>query len=516
MTQADNSGLHATWKGDLLALVIGALLPLAFAPVHFFPLAIVGPAVLFALWLTVTPSRASWRGWLFGVGMFGVGISWIYVAINEFGHSGVLLASVLTGGFVAFLALFPALLGYLATRLFPAQGARFNAIKLLLIFPAAWVLFEWMRGWILTGFPWLNLGYSQIDAPLAGLAPMVGVYGLSWVCALSAGLLVLIVMKRGFARIGAFAAFVGLGLLSALSGSVAWTHPVGAPLRVSLVQGNIPQDLKWRPEARDRTLALYADLTRRHWDSDLILWPEAALPVFYHEVADTYLARLSQEARARGVDMLIGLPVRDQASGRYYNSMLNLDDSGRFYHKRHLVPFGDYLPWAEQLRGLIAFFDLPMSSFSQGPANQSLLEAGGYKIGISICYEDVFGEEVIGALPAAALLVNATNNAWYGDSFAPHQHLQISRMRALETGRFMLRVTTNGISAIIDPKGRIVARSPQFQTYVLTGDAQPRQGATPYVRLGNTPIILLLTGILLGCGVSCGVAWRTRAKQAQA
>ncbi len=479
-------------RGDLLALLAGALLPLAFSPFDLFPLAVLAPAVLFRAWLNVPPRRAFRRGWLFGAGMFGVGVSWIYVAIHDFGHSNIFTAVLLTGGFVAFLALFPALLGYLATRLFPAQTPRSKTLKLLAAFPAAWTLFEWIRGWILTGFPWLNLGNSQIDAPLAGLAPVVGVYGVSLATAFSAALLVYVVRATSGARWRALILLVMLWGLAGLLGRIEWTQPHGKSLHVSLIQGNIPQDIKWRPEQQQGTLDLYADLTRRHWSSDIILWPEAALSLFYHEVADNYLAQLQSEARTHGADLLIGLPVLDQTTGRYYNSMMSLGSSQGFYHKRHLVPFGDYVPLQNWLRGLIGFFDLPMSGFSPGPADQRLLEVAGQKVGVSICYEDVFGEEVIRNLPEASLLVNATNNAWYGDSLAPPQHLQMSRMRALETGRPVLRVTTNGISAIINPKGKIVARSPQFETYVLSGESQPMQGLTPYARFGNYPVLVML------------------------
>ncbi len=476
------------WRGDLLALLAGAALPLAFAPLAWFPLAPVSAALLFIAWLNVTPCRALLRGYLFGLGLFGVGVSWVYVAIHVFGHAGVLLAGFLTALFVAVLALFPALLGYFVTRFFPGTDNK----KILLVFPAAWTLFEWLRGWMFTGFPWLNIGYSQIDTPLAGLAPVLGVYGVSWMTAFSAALLVVLLRADKTIKLRALAAFVLLWGGSALLGRMEWTQPLGAPLRVSLVQGNIPQDIKWHPEQRQFTLDLYADLTRQRWGDDIIVWPEAALTVFYHEVADSYLARLGAGARAQGTDLLIGLSVADLETRRYYNSMMSVGTNEGFYFKRHLVPFGDYVPFEEWLRGLIRFFDLPMSGYSPGPKQQALLEAAGYKVSVSICYEDIFGEEIIESLPEAALLVNGTNNAWYGDSFAPHQALQMSRMRALETGRYMLRATTNGISAIIDDKGKIRARSPQFETYVVTGNAQPRQGATPYVGWGNYPVLAAL------------------------
>ena len=483
-------------RADLLALLAGGVLPLAFAPLSIFPLAVVSPALLFLLVLDVTPRRALWRGWLFGAGLFGVGTSWVYVAIHDFGHSGVPLAVFLTALFCGVLTLFPMALGYVAARFLRGP----DWLRLVVLFPAAWTLSEWLRGWVLTGFPWLNLGYSQIDAPLRGLAPLAGVYGVSFAVALSAGLLALLVLAGRRTQFVVLAGFVALWLSGALLTRIDWTEASGAPIRVALVQGNIPQDTKWRPELKAYTLDLYANLTRQHWDSRLILWPEAAITVFHHEVADDYLAGLAREARTHGTDIVLGIPVLDRSTRRYYNSLLSLGATPGFYHKRHLVPFGDYLPFAEQLRGLIRFFDLPMSGFSAGPDRQPLLEAAGQKIAAAICYEDIFGEELIQGLPEAGLLLNATNNAWYGNSFAPHQHLEMSRFRALETGRTMLRVTTNGVSAIIDERGRILKRSPQFVTHVLTGEAVPRRGATPYVLLGNAPLVLLLGLVLLGAG----------------
>jgi len=479
-------------RPDFLALVAGAFLPLAFAPFNFSLLAILLPAILFAVWLPSSPRQAARLGYLFGLGMFGTGVSWVYVAIHDFGYAGIPLAVFLTGLFVAFLALFPAGLGYLTARLFPVS----DWSKLLLIFPAMWTLFEWFRGWFLTGFPWLNLGYSQINSPLRGFAPLLGVYGVSFAATFSAGLLLVALRTDRLVRAAYLVGLILLGVVGGLSARLDWTHPVDEPLRVSLIQGNIPQDIKWRREVFSYTLDLYKRLTQENADSNLIVWPEAALPFFYHQASD-YIAELQHIARVRNMDLIIGLPVMDLHTRRYYNSMMSLGREQRFYYKRHLVPFGDFVPLENWLRGLIRFFDLPMSGFSAGPEEQPLLHVAGHRVGITICYEDAFGEEVIRALPEADFLVNATNNAWYGNSLAPHQHLQISRMRALETGRYLLRATTNGISAIIGPHGELLMRTPQFATHVLRGQVQPMQGATPYVRFGNAPILLLLVGILV-------------------
>lgn len=484
-------------RADLAALLAGGLLPLAYAPVGFYPLAILAPAVLFAVWRDAAPRRAARHGFLFGLGQFGVGVSWVYVAIHDFGHSGVPLAVFLTAVFVAVLALFPAALGYTSARFYP----RADTVKLLLVLPAGWTLAEWVRGWILTGFPWLNVGYSQIDAPLRGLAPLLGVYGVSLAVAFSAALLVAFMRARGRARMAAAAAFAALWLGAGLLALVEWTHPAGPPLRVSLVQGDIPQDTKWRPELVPYTRERYAELTRAHWGDAIVIWPEAALTEFADELPPDFLGMLERNARTHRTDLLIGIPYIDRGARRYYNSMMSMGATHAFYHKRHLVPFGDYVPFEDWLRSLISFFDLPMSGFSAGPARQPLLTAAGYQVATAICYEDIFGEELIEALPAAAFLVNATNNAWYGDSFAPHQHLEMSRMRALETGRYMLRATTNGISAIIDEKGGTVAQSRQFAADVVSASATPMQGATPYVRIGNWGALFIVLAMCAAASV---------------
>lgn len=473
------------WRGDLLALGGGLLGPLAFSPFNFYLVAVLAPALLFVSCRGLSVRRAFWRGWLWGLGLFGAGVSWIYVAIHDFGYASAPLAFSLTGLFVAVLSLYPGLLASVAVFWFPQE----TRSKYLLGWPAAWVLMEWFRGWFLTGFPWLSLGYSQIESPLRGLAPILGVYGVSLMVAFTAGLVLVAWYWPGRARLTLLG---GLGVLwgsAALLSHISWTAPVGKPLQVSLIQGNIPQAIKWQPEQVESTLERYWQLTARHWDSDLIVWPEGAITVFYHQIAKGYLATLEDKARAHGTELLIGLPVLNQETEKYYNSVLSLGSRRAFYRKRHLVPFGEFLPFDEQLRGLIHFFDLPMSSFSPGSEEQSLLQVAGYPVATSICYEDAFGEEVITALPEGKLLVNVTNNAWYGDSLASHQHLQISRMRALETGRDLARATTNGISAIIDAKGRLQATTPQFKATVLTGYIQPRTGATPYVLWGNGLVI---------------------------
>lgn len=476
--------LLAGWRGHVVALIAGMALPLSFSPFHFYPVAVVSLATLFVVWQVDNFRYAAIRGFLFGFGLFGVGVSWVYVAIHDFGSASLPLASALTAGFVAFLALYLAVIGWILKKCASRTSAALNYIFLL---PVVWLGFEVFKGWFLTGFPWLEVGVGQIDGPLRGYTPIIGVLGVSLITALSAGLIATAITTKRWWTLLVVVAIWGVGL--ALSDK-SWTQAKDEPIKVSLIQGNIPQEIKWDKEQLFRTLALYQKRTEENWSSDLIVWPENAVTVFYHQAKEFFLDPLAEQARANHSDILIGLPYMERETKHYFNSMMSLGSHQGFYHKKHLVPFGDYVPLA-WLRGLIAFFDLPMSSFEPGPSQQALLQAAGQNIGVSICYEDVFSSEVLETVPAATVLVNATNNAWYGDSFAPHQHLQISQNRALETGRPIIRATTNGISALIDPQGNLQGKTAQFEEAVLTGIIQPRQGSTPYVAWGQRPIILL-------------------------
>jgi apolipoprotein N-acyltransferase len=474
--------------GDLGALASGAVLPLGFAPFDFGVLAILSLAVLFALWTGVSAGRAARRGWLYGLGAFGVGVSWAQISVHQFGLPHLAFSVSVTVAFVAILAAYPAAVGFLAHRLWKGPGAR----RFLLGLPALWCAGEWVRGWLFTGFPWLSLGYSQIDAPLGGLAPIFGVYGVGLGAALCAGLLCQVLY--GPHRPSCLG---GLCLLLAGSwalGHVSWTRPAQKPLEVALIQGNIAQAMKWAPAERQATIDRYLALSAPHWDKALIVWPETAIPAFY-DASAPYVQTLKALAARHPTEVLIGVPYVEGNAPEYFNGVLSVHHAG-VYRKRHLVPFGEYMPLPGALLRVLDFLDIPLSDFSAGPRYQPLLEVAGHPIGVSICYEDAFGEEVIDALPAAELLVNVSNDAWFGDSLAPHQHLQIARMRARETGRYLLRATNTGVSAVIDERGRVLARSPQFQPHTLSARVIPHRGLTPYAAMGNYGV-LGLTALLL-------------------
>lgn len=481
----------------MAALAAGLLLPPAFAPFGLFPLAVLSPALLFVSWFNASPGRAAVRGFLFGMGMFGLGVSWVYVSMHNFGNMPAPLAGFAVVLFVAGLSLYFAALGWLQARFFRERG--FSHV--ILVLPALWTLFEWVRGWLLTGFPWLNLGYSQVISPLAGYAPWFGVYGVSFFCAVSAGLLVWGIQEPGKFLKRSLPLFVAIWAGGWAAGKFEWVQPVNGPVRVTLVQGNVPLNDKWRPGSRGAIMSRYFALSMEAPKPDLIIWPESAVPAYLDEIDSGYLENLRRISQSAHVDFLLGVVERDKDRHHYYNSVVSISPQPGIYRKQHLVPFGEYPPLEPLFSWLMQNLQIPMSDFSAGRGEQPPLFAAGQRIGVSVCYEDAFGEEVIRVLPQATLLVNVSEDAWFGDSFAPHQRIQMARMRARETGRPMLRAANTGPSVVIDHRGNVTARSPQFQIHALTASVQPMQGSTPYVRFGNVPVILLLAVIVAASAI---------------
>jgi apolipoprotein N-acyltransferase len=481
--------------GDLTALAAGALMPLGFAPFNVFIIPVIALAVLFFLWREVTPWRAFWRGWLFGVGM-GWGIAWVRISMMEFGGVAPVAAWALSFALIAYVALYPAVLAYWMVRIFPDC----NRVRLLLVSPALWTLLEWVRSWLFSGFPWLSLGYSQIDAPLAGLAPFSGVYGVTWATAFSASLLVYAYMggmRRALSH--ALPAFVGLWLVAWLMTQVNWSRPYGEPFNVALVQANIPQELKWDHHYADEIMMRYLTLSQEHLDARLIIWPETAVPMFLgdappgYEDARILMAELENLYLYHRIGFMLGIREYDATTQQYYNSIATVGHASGIYRKVHLVPFGEFVPLRAWLGDLMRILDLPLlEDFSRGERTQPLLEMCKQSIGASICYEDAFPTEIRRPMPFATLLVNVSNDAWFGDSIAPHQHLQIARMRALENGRWLLRATNTGISAVIDDKGKIITHSQQGEITVLRADIQPLEGGTPYALSGNFQLFFIM------------------------
>jgi len=512
----------ASWTALLGCFVLGSLFPLGFAPFGWWPVTWTVTA-LYMYALSVAPSTRSAlaRGWWFGAGLYGVGASWVYISMHDFGYTPAWLAGPLTALFVAGIALFFVLhaLFYRSLGLF-----RFP----MLGFPASWILFEWVRTWLLTGFPWLFTGYSVIDSPFAKTAQIGGIFFSGWLATSMAVLIFGLLLEwRSPQRRPGWVGLrqrilpraVGLAVLLLVclwAKQQAWTEPdTQKKLNVSLIQGNIPQKLKWDPAFQQQTLDIYKSMTQDEWDttkqangwhSDVIIWPEAAVPMFYHQAFD-FIAEMNNLAENNNSTLISGVPhisspdldseepEQDNAvaSSEYeiHNSIFAIGTGNGMYHKQRLVPFGEYVPLEKQIRGLIPFFDLPMSSFTPGKVNQKNLIAGRYEFAPFICYEVMYPELVQRNGKSADFLLTVSNDAWFGDSIGPKQHFEMARFRALELGKYLVRGTNTGITAIVDHNGQVVSESAAFQRNTLRGTIYGVNGSTPFGQTGSLPILLL-------------------------
>ncbi len=485
---------HREW----IAAAAGAGTAFAFAPFGHFYLAIAGPAILFLLWEFASPRDAARTGFFFGAALFGAGTWWIYTAIHDFGQAPAWLAAFLVGALLAIKGAYYALLGHVVARVAPDASAP----RLLLLFPAAWTLLEWLRGWLFTGFPWLELGYAQSDTPLAALTTLGGIHLVTFATVATAAAVVVLLRHPGRARLAALAIVLAFWLGGYAASGREWTRPAGEPIDIALLQGAIPQDEKWLTENRAKTLETYRELNRRALGARIIVWPESAVPVLAHE-AEVYLESIRRESHAHGSDVMLGLLRFDFESGEIRNGLFSMSEAGDgWYYKRRLVPFGEFFPVPEGVRRWMRLNSLPYYDMTPGGAGQPALKSGGQRLAATICYEDAYASDQLAVLPGATLLVNVTNNAWFGDSSAPHQQLQMARFRAREAGRWLMRATSNGITAVIAPDGRVAAQLPQFVPGVLKHAVEPRTGLTPYARTGNWPILSLCFLLLVAFGVA--------------
>lgn len=475
----------------LLAASLGACTVLGFAPFNVFPIPVFTLAGLFVLVFTAqTASSALFTGFSFGLGLFGAGISWIYISLHTYGGLPGVLAATATAVFCACLAVFPAL--------FSTAGWHLRKRSLLfycLSLPSLWVMTEWLRAALFTGFPWLAVGYSQVpNSPLSGYASVVGVLGVTALVAITAGGIAYLATRKSkrTAAVPLVLVTVCVWATGSILQHIGWTTPA-APIRVSLLQGNIPQDRKWRDDEIAPTLDTYLSLLQQS-EGDLIVMPETALPVFSDQLSQDFRERISTLMRANNADLIAGIVERSTNEGdtRYYNSAISVGVSpSQAYRKQHLVPFGEYVPDNALFAWLQNLLNIPLASMSPGDATQPPLHLGDQKVAVNICFESAFGEEIVRALPEATILVNMSNLAWFGDSLALAQHLQMGQTRAMETGRYLASATNTGHTAIINERGKILQQGPSHQAFVLTGEVMGMKGATPYVVMGNIPVMLL-------------------------
>lgn len=473
--------------------ISGALLVLAFAPFSFWWLTFI---CIFALYVSVhnlETYHSIILSYIFGLFFFGFGVPWTFNSIHEFGQAPIVLSAILSALLVLVLSVFPAAVTLIYKKFSPLTG--YNLINAL-TFSCVWTLLEWLRGWIFTGFPWLLIGHAHHDSPLKFIIPVFGTYGATWIVVIICCLFASITFERGRNRAYSIAVLSSIIVFVVILKQAHWTAHDDSELEVALVQGNIPQEMKWDREMHPYIMEKYLEMSSKHFDADIIVWPETAIPTYYRLVKDNFIEKLSDTSKNQNVDFLVGIFTYDESSGKVFNSVMALGDEIGFYRKQRLVPFGEYIPFRGIASFLSDYIKLPMADISPG-SGRPLVSLDGYTAGASICYEAAYGDAIIKAMPEANFLINVSNDAWFGDSLAPHQHLEIARSRAIETGRYMLRATNTGISAIIAPDGSIINKSSQFHEDVIRATIQPLMGLTPYARWGNWGIVTILILLLI-------------------
>lgn len=478
----------------VLALLSGAALTLAFSPFDIYSIAFFAPAILLYIFLSAKPKQAVGFGWLFGFGFFATGSSWVYVSIHQFGNASAPLAGFITLLFCAFLGLFFALFGYVFRKFF----ARVSELKQsLLVFPALWVLLEYLRSVLFSGFPWLLAGYADLTTPLKGFAPIFGIYGLSLITILISGALV-VVLKPGnkMPKLLALSIIFATVFVGWMFENHSWTKPAGGLIKVSLIQGNIPQTVKWDPSYLMQNINVYKHLTFENWSSELIVWPEGAMPIYAQDAAQ-FINQLGMLAKKNHSNILFGVPIRNDKTGQYYNGLMLIGENEGQYLKRHLVPFGEYTPLMSIFGKAMQYFNIPMSSFTAGPKHQPDLVVNHIRIAPFICYEIAFPEQVLNASMHSELLLTVSDDSWFGHSLALTQQLQMSQMRSLETGRYQLLDTNTGITAFISPFGDIIQGAPIDQRVVITSRVQPMTGKTPLMKWCYYPVVAMVLLMLI-------------------
>jgi apolipoprotein N-acyltransferase len=531
----------------LVALAAGAANTLSFAPTPHGGWLELAIFVFFFAWLTRSTGwkSAALTGGAFGFGNFVTGVWWLYVSMHFYGGMAAPLAGAAVVLFSLYLAVYPALAAGIWS--FCAGHARNGAAvddtpfsptwHGALAFASAWAIGEWLRGTVFTGFPWLASGYAQVDGPFAGFAPVAGVYGVGWMLALVAALIVQALLpfmssrkpgnngdtrlntngaKPAAARVvvpGAIAlALIAAGLLLPL---VQWTVPANAPLTVRLLQGNVKQEMKFEESGMRAAIDQYQQMITSK-PADLIVTPETAIPVLAQQLPEPFASAVRNFSASTGSAILFGaIGGTITPEGRvidYTNSLFGVTPGTRDayrYDKHHLVPFGEFVPWG--FRWFVNLMSIPLGDFFRGAPVQKPFIVHNQPVAVDICYEDIFGEEIARTIresdTPAGVLVNSTNLAWFGDTIALDQHLQIARMRSLETGRPMLRATNTGMTAAIDANGKVLGRLTPYTIGSLDVTVQGTAGSTPYVTSGNNTVLavsllLLAFGFAFGPGIT--------------
>ena len=475
----------------LLAFLAGALYTLGFEPYALWPISIFSICLLFHL-IHENPSKSLSVLFCFALGKNTFGISWIYHSVSTFGHAEPVLASVIVGLLILVLSAFYVPAGLLLRFL----DNRRSIDRSLLLFASVLTLTEWLLTWLLSGFPWLFFGHLVLETNLSNLLPILGSLGVGWLLYFIAGALYVgLSQRRGVFILSAVAPW----LLAVLLSLVVWGKET-QEIKVALVQANLEQDKKWLVEERNRNLEKHMDLSDEHWGYDLIVWPEAAITLFGGE-AQRAVAMLGEKALQTKTNFISGIPTLDPADGSNKNSLIAIGQGLGTYSKQHLVPFGEYVPFESLLRGVIKFFDLPMSRMSPGSSRQDNLvikiNGENFEISAAICFEIAYGESLRKRSVESSAIITVSNDTWFGRTKGPWQHLQIARVRALENAKPVIRATNNGVTAVIDKNGEIVETLPQFTSGVLSSKVSLAEGRTPYTYAGDWPVLFLIFFVFL-------------------
>ncbi len=487
----------------LILLISGAAITLSFAPFNIWPISLLSLTVFALALKEQSLANCLKRSFVFGLGLYLGGVHWVFVSVHNFGGASVLLASLIVLIFALFLAFVFALPFYILGKWF-----RDHPLNLIIVLPACWLLGEWLRGWLLTGFPWLYLGYGHLDTWLSGWAAIGGVMSISFILVLTAAVLAetILWLKKesslsNTSLISAVVTAFGLWIVGFFLQSIVWAKPDTTPIRVAMVQPNLSQDIKlnWSEESVYKSLDQLKEQSEELWKNDWVIWPEAAIPtaLTFH-TALPFLEEVNAIASDNQAALFTGVIYDDAEKNKYYNSIVGLGSGYGFYHKRRLVPFGEYVPLEDQLRGLIEFFNLPTSFIHLGPSEQHGLIAKGIRITPAICYEIVYPDLIAQSAKETQVLLNINNLGWFLDSIQSKQFMQMAQMRALETGRYLVYNTNNGPSAIVDNKGKVLAQSNAFKAETLTGTIYAVKDWTPFMIIGSWPLVALLSIFVLG------------------
>jgi apolipoprotein N-acyltransferase len=473
------------------ALIAGLLAACSYAPWHQPELALISILLLICVWYGAKSNQAFWLGLVFGIGEFSSGIGWVQISIHNFGNTSPLISFLITALFVLYLSLFKALTGYTWSKI---RNPSHPVASYLVLLPSLWVLFDWLRGFLFSGFPWLFPGYSFIDTPLSGFAPLLGVYGLTWIGVCSVCAFFLLINQRKNLTVKRVTGYLAFWVIAWIGGfaltTVTWTTPSGSTEHVALVQGNIPFEEKWSVNGVEKTLQTYWSLTQGLLDNDVVIWPETAIPINQND-ANVFLESLNALGNQTHTAIATGV-LWQIANDQLFNAVIALGWQSRgVYLKRHLVPFGEYEPFPFVLDPIFKALSIPMSNLSAGPMSQRLLTLAGKPVAAFVCYEVAYPNLVIESSKKAEWLLVVSDDSWFGHSWASAQQLQMAQMRSLETGRDMAYATSNGITAFINNQGEVVKRAPLYTQTILKGILTPRSGLTPLSVYGPFSVIAL-------------------------